>query len=138
MIGIWLLIGCPGVPDAPAGGRLAACWSSPNCVSSQADPTDAQHHVAPLPVHGDPATALDRIGAVLIALPGAASLQRSGHHLRIACDTPSGLYTDDVDVLLDASAGVLHVRSSSRIGYGDLGANRARIERLRSDWLATR
>lgn len=132
---IWvLLLGCPGRPDAPIDGRLAACWSSPNCVSSQADPADRRHHVQPLPLAGDPGVALERMRDVLLALPGAHDLQVAGHHLRVACDTPSGLYTDDVDVLLVPGEGVIHVRSSSRIGYGDMGVNRARIEQLRQAW----
>ncbi|HHO54087.1 MAG TPA: DUF1499 domain-containing protein [Deltaproteobacteria bacterium] len=132
---IWaLLLGCPGQPPPPIGGRLAACWSSPNCVSSQADPSDRRHHVAPLPLSVEPAVALQRLALVLSGLPGAHDLQVQGLHLRITCDTPSGLYTDDVDALLDPAAGVIHVRSSSRIGYGDNGVNRARIERLREAW----
>ena len=35
-----------GVKD----GRLARCRRSPNCVSSQADPTDKEHYIAP--IHG--------------------------------------------------------------------------------------
>ncbi len=37
----------------------------------------------------------------------------------------------DLELLLDESSGVLHVRSASRIGKSDLGANRKRIEALR-------
>ena len=40
-------------------------------------------------------------------------------------------YVDDVEFLYDPAAGVTHVRSASRLGYSDLGANRKRIEALR-------
>jgi len=36
-----------------------------------------------------------------------------------------------VQLRFDADAGVIQVRSSSRLGIGDMGANRARVERLR-------
>ena len=41
-------------------------------------------------------------------------------------------FRDDVEFLLDREARVFHVRSASRVGYSDLGANAARVERLRA------
>ena len=35
-------------------------------------------------------------------------------------------FVDDVEFLLDADSLSIHVRSASRVGYSDLGANRAR------------
>jgi uncharacterized protein (DUF1499 family) len=40
-------------------------------------------------------------------------------------------FVDDVEFRYDAAAEVVHVRSASRIGRSDLGANRKRIEALR-------
>jgi uncharacterized protein (DUF1499 family) len=40
-------------------------------------------------------------------------------------------FVDDVEFLFDEKAGVIHVRSSSRVGIGDRGVNRARVEALR-------
>jgi len=39
---------------------------------------------------------------------------------------------DDVEFWLDPVGGVIHVRSASRVGQSDFGANRARIEALRA------
>jgi len=36
-----------------------------------------------------------------------------------------------VEFLEDASSGLVHVRSASRLGHSDLGANRKRIEAIR-------
>ena len=41
-------------------------------------------------------------------------------------------YVDDVELALDAAAGVIHVRSAARLGVRDFGVNRARVEALRS------
>ena len=41
-------------------------------------------------------------------------------------------YVDDVEFVHDAKAGVIHVRSASRLGRRDFGVNRARVEALRS------
>src|SRR5262245_53900898 len=37
-----------------ADGRLAPAKRTPNCVSSQTDPKDAEHYIAPLALKGDP------------------------------------------------------------------------------------
>ena len=39
---------------------------------------------------------------------------------------------DDSELRLDAAGKAIHVRSASRVGKGDLGVNRKRVERLRN------
>lgn len=46
---------------------------------------------------------------------------------RAACSV-----VDDVELELDPAATLVHVRSASRIGRSDFGANRARVEDLRT------
>ena len=41
-------------------------------------------------------------------------------------------FRDDVQFRILEEAGVIHVRSSSRLGISDLGTNRRRIEMVRS------
>ena len=45
--------------------------------------------------------------------------------------TPLMRYRDDVQLLYVPEEGLVHVRSSSRLGYSDMGANRKRVEDLR-------
>ena len=40
-------------------------------------------------------------------------------------------FVDDVELRLDEKGGVIHVRSASRVGKGDMGMNRKRVEELR-------
>lgn len=42
-------------------------------------------------------------------------------------------FMDDVEFWLDRRAGVIHVRSASRLGRRDFGVNRARVEALRAE-----
>ena len=46
-------------------------------------------------------------------------------------------YRDDVLLRYDAARNVVHVRSSSRLGIGDMGANYARVEQLRKQLAST-
>lgn len=41
-------------------------------------------------------------------------------------------FVDDVEFLFDEEAKTIHFRSASRVGYGDLGVNRRRMEDIRS------
>ncbi|MEH6593675.1 MAG: DUF1499 domain-containing protein [Halioglobus sp.] len=47
--------------------------------------------------------------------------------------TPLMRFRDDVQLRYVEDAGVIHVRSSSRLGIGDMGANRSRVEMLRTE-----
>jgi uncharacterized protein (DUF1499 family) len=40
-------------------------------------------------------------------------------------------FVDDLELRLSVDDGRIHIRSASRVGNSDLGANRKRVERLR-------
>lgn len=40
-------------------------------------------------------------------------------------------YIDDVELRMDKNKQVIHIRSASRVGHSDMGANRARVEMIR-------
>jgi len=82
------------------------------------------HHVAPVDFSGS----LDEVAAVVRDELGCDVLHPGPDYLHASCTTKSGLFTDDLHVLV--SDGRLHVRSASRLGYGDLGVNRRRVDRL--------
>lgn len=115
-----------GVKD----GRLAPCPAAPNCVSSQAE--DAAHRVAPLPLAGTPDDALKRLKQVLTALPRTAIVTASDGYLHAECKSRLIGFVDDVELLVDEQARVIHIRSASRVGYSDLGVNRQRVEQIRA------
>lgn len=41
-------------------------------------------------------------------------------------------FVDDLELRMDKENGVIHIRSSSQVGYSDMGANRRRIENFRA------
>jgi uncharacterized protein (DUF1499 family) len=44
-------------------------------------------------------------------------------------------FVDDVEFLYNPLKNVIDVRSASRVGYSDLGVNRARVEKIRSKYV---
>ena len=108
---------------------------SPNCVSSQAEPSDRIHWIAPLPLHGDRATAIDRLAAIIGQLPRTSLVERGGAYARFTFTTRLVRYVDDVELLVHPTEPRVDVRSASRVGWGDLGTNRRRVEALRAAWI---
>jgi len=121
------LTACAGEPPQNIGirnGQLTPCPDSPNCVSSFHD--DETHGIAPLSAD------LDAIEAVLVNQERTNIVSKDGNYLYAEFTTAIMGFVDDVEFLFDPSAGLTHVRSASRLGYSDLGANRNRIEAIRS------
>jgi uncharacterized protein (DUF1499 family) len=114
-------------------GRLTPCPGTPNCECSESgDPS-----VPPFPVT-DAASDWKRLKGVMSAFPHSRLLSEANGYLWYECRTPLVGFADDVEFRLDAESDVIHVRSASRIGRSDLGANRKRIERIRALYSVTK
>ena len=107
--------------------RFAPCPSSPNCVSSYADSGDTVHAIEPLPS----VAGMTELVSVVESFPATAIVERDGDYLHATFTSRIFRFVDDVEFLLDSEQGVTHVRSASRVGYGDMGANRTRVEAIR-------
>lgn len=124
--------GCASAPPPePAVGatRLPPCPSSPNCVSS--DATDARHAVAPFALRVPAPEAWRAARAAVAALPRTTIVAETSDSLHAECRSALFRFVDDLDLQLRADEGIIAVRSASRVGYGDLGVNRRRVETLR-------
>ena len=107
---------------------LPDCPSSPNCVSSQA--SDEAHRVAPLVAGSNVAESAAMLTAVLDSLPRVEWTASTDNVIEATFKTRIMRFTDDVLFHIDDD-GMIQVRSASRVGYSDLGANRSRVEMLR-------
>lgn len=114
-------------------GRLTPCPSTPNCVSSQDDRPGRR--VEPLPFEGSLDEARARLLAVLEDLPRAKVVVDEGTYLRAEVTSALLRFVDDVELLIDPAAGVVHLRSASRLGRSDFGVNRRRAEEIRRRFL---
>ena len=113
----------------PEGQRiLNPCPDAPNCVSSQA--SDESHKIPAFELlDNNPALSWDRfIQAVDSA--GGEILVNDGRYCHAVFTSTLFRFKDDVEAVLGADK--IAVRSASRAGHSDLGANRKRIQRIRS------
>jgi uncharacterized protein (DUF1499 family) len=108
-----------GVKD----GRLAPCRRTPNCVCSQADPSDREHYIAPLKA------SIENVRKAVEALPRTRIVVARPNYLYAEFRSRLLGFVDDVEFFFDGTA--LQVRSASRLGRRDFGVNRVRIEELR-------
>jgi uncharacterized protein (DUF1499 family) len=124
-----LLIGTASMAGNPAMATgLTDCPKSPNCVSSQASNPDRQ--VAPLKGGENAEQARERLTAVLDSLPRVSWTATTEQRIEAQFTSLIFRFTDDVVFEIEED-GTIQVRSASRIGYSDLGANRSRVEMLR-------
>jgi uncharacterized protein (DUF1499 family) len=104
-------------------GRLAPCRRTPNCVSSQADPVDTEHYIAPLK------GTLSAVRKAVDSLPRSTIVSSSANYLYAEFRSRLLGFVDDVEFFDDGAA--IQVRSASRLGRRDFHVNRKRVERLR-------
>ena len=109
-------------------GRLAPCPNSPNCVSTQAD--DAAHRMEPISYSGPAGEALTKIKAIVASRPRTKVITENGNYLHVEFKSALFRFVDDVEFLVDEPNRRIHFRSASRVGYGDLGANRRRMKEI--------
>ena len=110
--------------------QLSPCPSSPNCVSTQA--LDEGHAIAPIRYRKSRAEAKEALKEVIRSLPRMQLVEEDETYLHYEATSLLLRFVDDVEFLLDDQAKIIHFRSASRTGYGDLGVNRKRMEQVRA------
>lgn len=88
--------------------------------------------IAPLEIRGDGPATIAQIKAITQAQVGVSVVKSTQDYLYLHYTSRWMRYVDDVEFWFDPANMVIQVRSASRLGKGDLGVNRARIESLRA------
>ncbi len=118
-----------GVHDA----RLAPPKRTPNNVNSQIDKNaDAEHYIEPLRFTGDARREWAALRQVIDGMPRVKVVKSEPNYLYAEFTSKLMGYVDDTEFYLDEKAGVIQVRSASRLGRSDFGVNRGRIEAIRA------
>ena len=118
-------------------GRLKPPSMTENSVTSQAalypdHPQRKYADIAPLALKGDGPATIAKIKAIVEGMDGAKVVRSERDYLYAQYTTKLMRYVDDVEFWFDPAAKVIQVRSASRVGRGDLGVNRKRIEAVRA------
>lgn len=126
----------PGnVQQSAQTGELAPCPDSPNCVSTLAPQADAQHYIEPITYSGSAAEARQRILNAVAAMPRTKVLTDQEQYIHATFTSLVFRFVDDVEFVIDDEAKMIHFRSAARVGYGDMGVNRKRMEEIRTRFM---
>lgn len=115
-----------GVTD----GQLAPMPTSPNAVSSQS--TDEAYYVEPFAMKADVQQTKEAFLKASDAYGKYELYKEEANYLHLVFITSTMGYRDDVEIHIDEERGLVHFRSASRVGYSDMGLNRARYEAIRA------
>jgi len=111
---------------------LPPCPSSPNCVSTLAPSNDEPHAIEPYRYRKSRAEAKEVLKATVANLPRTKLVEEEENYLHYEFTSRLFRFVDDVEFMLDDDSKTIHFRSASRVGYGDLGVNRNRMEEIRA------
>jgi uncharacterized protein (DUF1499 family) len=118
-------------------GRLKPPSMTPNSVSSQAvlypeHPMRDYARIEPIALQGSGPQTIERIRRVVEAMDGAKVVQANSGYLYAQFTSRMLKFVDDTEFWFDPQAGVIQVRSASRLGRKDFGVNRVRVEAIRA------
>lgn len=131
-----LILGVKSRQGAPQGlldSQLSVCSPAPNCVCSEFY-RDASHFVAPLSITPLQTENVMSWSVQALVQMGAEVTLHDQHYLSAEFKSRLFGFVDDFELRLDSESGVLHFRSSSRVGYSDFGANSSRVRRFIQAW----
>ncbi len=128
----WLVQRVSPMPEhlGVENGRFTPCPSSPNCVSTFA--TDEQHRIEPLTFSGSLPEAKVRMYNVVTDMPRVTVITNAPNYIHAEFRSALWRFVDDVEFYFDEENSLIQMKSASRLGYGDGGVNRARMEEIRA------
>lgn len=131
VIAIYMLVKNNSMPEnlGVNNGRLAKLSNKPNAVSSQTDEKDKR--VEALKFKGNLENSKNEIYKAIENYGNAKTVRNEKNYLYVIFTTGKMKYHDDVEFYFDESEKLIHFRSSSRVGYSDLGLNRERYNELK-------
>ena len=131
---LFIVGGCSGKRSDEIGidtSGLRGCPKSPNCISSEAK--DEQHAIEPFRLKGEPNASWTLIRDEIASMPRWTIVTATDNYIYVECKSRIFRFVDDLELYFNSSNGIISIRSASRIGYSDFGANRRRVELLRSE-----
>jgi uncharacterized protein (DUF1499 family) len=114
-------------------GRLKQCPDTPNCVSSEFV-SDVKHYIEPFVYSADEAErVMPRLKTIIYEMGGSIQVEETDY---LAATFTSSVFrfVDDLEFRIDTGQKTNHLRSASRVGRGDGGANRKRVELLKNSF----
>lgn len=116
-----------GSAEGLKNGELLKCPDKINCVCSEKK-GDIDHFIRPIIISDN--TAGDKLKILKEIVKELGGKIQRDTETYISSTFSSSLFgfVDDLEIRVDSNKNVIHLRSASRVGYSDLGANRKRVK----------
>ena len=117
-------------PRQFAAQTLSQCPNKPNCVCSEYE-QDIEHYIVPLEISDFLVPEdINSVKQTIIKMGGEIAFEQAGY---LSATFKSGIFgfVDDFEIRIDKQNSKIHLRSASRVGKSDFGANKKRIEQFR-------
>lgn len=127
LVGVFLFINLRSKAGGITDKNLCHWQSRPNCVNSQGSTSQyikLLHYFGP--------NTLDHIIKFLEEHYLVRVITRRKEYIHLVITTPRFRFKDDLEFLAKPKEVLVEIRSTSRVGYSDMGVNRKRLERLRA------
>ena len=111
-------------------GTLSKCPDKPNCVCSE-QKDDVNHYIDPIIIPQNITFDTLPILKNVIRDMGGTIYAESKNCLASTFSSSIFGFVDDFEIRIDSNQKVIHIRSASRVGYGDAGVNKKRTELLK-------
>ena len=96
------------------------------------------HKIKPFVISGDPKDSWQQLKDILANMELTEFISATDNYIHVVCQSKVFGFTDDVNFSLRAKEKIIHVRSEARICmFWDFGVNRARLEKIRSQFQKT-
>ena len=79
----------------------------------------------------------ESIKQIIISMPRTQIIEKNGDYLHAEVTSRIMKYVDDLEVSYIPENNKIVIRSESRVGEGDFGVNKKRVELIKSDLLAS-
>jgi uncharacterized protein (DUF1499 family) len=113
------------------GGVLSKCPNSPNCISSELHEDD-KHSTRAITLSPNLQENPWPLVKEIVEIMGGSVVVEEKAYLAANFNSKLFKFVDDFELRWDESEHLLHIRSSSRVGYSDLGENNRRIAEFKS------
>lgn len=110
-------------------GKLNECGEYPNCVCT--DSQKESHKIDYLPFKPEIENQKEYLKSVIAKIPRTKLIVEKENYLYYEFRSLAWRFIDDVEFYFNENTKQIHMRSASRIGTNDFGANRNRIENIR-------
>jgi uncharacterized protein (DUF1499 family) len=119
-----------GKPPGLFEGRLSKCPDTPNCVCSEYK-DDTGHYIEPIQIPKNHGPDIMPVLEQVIGKMGGNILTQEENYLAATFKSKIFGFVDDLEIRIDLAKSVIHIRSASRVGRGDMGVNKKRADLLK-------